>query len=93
MTATLHLHSISDAVTAPDAPPSAVYLVIQRSNGHWSPAAKIISVHETESVAEAIASTLRTKQPQQAFGIFKLRSEARPVAVPIEIVRASDGDA
>lgn len=94
MSATLHLHPISDATPAPDLTSKldVVFLVVQRSNGHWSPAAKILSVHETEPVAEAIAALSRLKSPQQTFGVFKLRSEARPVAMPIEMVRATDDE-
>lgn len=94
MSATLHLHPIPDPALAPD-PSSkldAIFLVVQRSNGHWSPAAKILSIHETEPVAEAIAALSRLKSPQQTFGVFKLRSEARPVAMPIEMIRATDDE-
>lgn len=94
MSATLHLHPVTDQAAPPD-PASkldAIFLVVQRSNGHWSPAAKIISVCETEHIAEAIAAMSRLKSPQQTFGVFKLRSEARPVAMPIEMVRATDDE-
>lgn len=63
------------------------YFVIQRANGHWSSAAKIISVCPTEDGAEEYASAEKRKHPQQHFGVAVLRSEAREVAQPIEIVR------
>lgn len=94
MSATLHLRPIPGPAIAVDLPAKldAAYLVILRSNGHWSPGAKIISVHETEGVAEAIAASLHIKNPQQIYGVWKLRSEARAVAIPVEIVRATDDD-
>lgn len=65
-----------------------VYFVLQRANGHWSPAAKIISVFATEQIAEAYAAQQKKIHPQQHFGVAVLRSEAREVAQPIEIIRA-----
>lgn len=64
-----------------------VFFVIQRQNGHWSPAAKIITVCDAEETAEAFAAQQKGLHPQQCFGVAMLRSEARPVAKPIEIVR------
>lgn len=64
-----------------------VYFVLQRANGHWSPAAKIVTVFATEQIAEAYAAQQKKLHPQQNFGVAVLRSEAREVAQPIEIVR------
>lgn len=89
MTATLHLHSIQDAI--PDhalaGAVDTVFFVIQRANGHWSVGAKIIDVFNNEAAAEAAASDHKRKQPQQNFGVAMLRSEARNVVNPVEIVR------
>lgn len=63
------------------------YFVLQRANGHWSPAAKIVTVCESEDVAEAFATMQKKLHPQQFFGVAVLRSEAREVANPVEIVR------
>lgn len=86
----LHLHAVED-VPIPEPLPTQkitpVYLVIQRANGHWSVGAKIITVCDSEDIAEAFASQQKTLHPQQAFGVFVLRSEARTVMQPIEIVR------
>lgn len=68
----------------------AVYFVLQRANGHWSPGAKIISVFATEQIAEAFASQQKKLHPQQHYGVSVLRSEAREVPNPIEIVRAEN---
>lgn len=67
-----------------------VYFVIQRANGHWSSAAKIISVCPTEQSAEDQAAAEKRKNPYQNFGVAVLRSEAREVAQPIEIVRMEE---
>lgn len=94
MTKTLHLHAVADHVEHhdhDDAPGAApIFFVIQRANGSWSPAAKIMSVHDNESVAETTAANLKDKHPQQTFGVAALRSEARTVLNPIEIVRVND---
>jgi hypothetical protein len=87
----LHLHAVEsdnagDVVTA--AKVDAVFFVIQRQNGHWSPAAKIMNVFLTEYEAEQSAAALKDLHPQQHYGVAVLRSEARYVAKPIEIVRA-----
>lgn len=66
-----------------------VYFVIQRANGHWSPAAKIVAVCPTELAAEEHAAAEKRLHPQQNFGVAMLRSEAREVANPIEIVRTT----
>lgn len=79
----LHLHPLQQTEFSLD----PVYLVIQRSNGHWSPAAKVLHVLSVEIAAEDMAAKLKREHPQQTFGVFKLRSEARTVAQPVQIVR------
>ena len=83
----LHLHPV-EAAASPRAvaPLDTVFFVIQRDNGHWSPAAKIITVHYTELDAEEAAARLKVRYPHQSFGVAMLRSEARNVASPVEIV-------
>lgn len=66
------------------------YFVIQRANGHWSVAAKIIAVCGSEQAAEDYAAAEKRLHPQQNFGVAVLRSEAREVKQPIEIVRIGD---
>jgi hypothetical protein len=68
---------------------ATVYFVIQRQDGHWSKAAKVMSVHPTEPEAELAARHLKETYPHQCFGVAVLRSEARHVPKPIEIVRAN----
>jgi hypothetical protein len=89
VSATLHLHSVDNAIPEPYAlgKMTPVFLVCQRQNGHWSPGAKIMDIAESEEIAEARASYLKKQHPQQCFGVFVLRSEAREVLNPIEIVR------
>lgn len=79
----LTLKAIADAANAM----GPTYFVIQRANGHWSSAAKIISVCGNEIIAEEVAAKEKRKHPHQHFGVAMLRSEAREVAHPIEIVR------
>lgn len=67
-----------------------VYFVIQRSNGHWSPGAKIVHVVPLEVQAEALAARLKQEHPHQHYCVAKLRSEARVVETPIHIVRAPE---
>lgn len=89
----LHLHPVETA--APPQPAQTVdtlFFVIQRDNGHWSPAAKIITVHYTEGDAENNAASMKSRHPHQHFGVAMLRSEARTVSHPIEIVR-TEGNA
>jgi hypothetical protein len=84
----LHLHRVEpQSAPAPANTIDAVFLVIQRQNGHWSPAARIVTVTEYEDIAEAFAAQQKKLHPQQHFGVFMLRSEAREVQHPIEIVR------
>ena len=64
-----------------------VHFVIRRDNGSWSPAAKIMAVFSTAEEAEEEAARLKTQYPQITFGTAALRSEAREVVKPIEIVR------
>lgn len=63
------------------------YFVIQRANGHWSSAARIIGVCSNEVIAEELAAKEKRSHPHQHFGVAVLRSEAREVLNPIEIVR------
>lgn len=88
----LHLRPLPEDV-APEKPApraDAVYFVIQRANGSWTPAAKIITASQTEETAEAFALQMKRQHPQQNFGVFMLRSEAREVEAPIEIVRVAE---
>lgn len=70
-------------------PVESIYFVLQRANGSWTPGAKIISVFATEQVAEVFAAEQKKKHPQQVFGVASLRSEAREVENPIQIVRTT----
>lgn len=88
MSATLHIYSPEEEPQSLAVPKlDAVFLVVQRQNGHWSSGAKIVSTHDHETDAESHAWKLKRDHPQQCFGVFKLRSEAREVKNPIEIVR------
>lgn len=87
----LHLHAISNTDPVAAFKRDKLFLVLQRSNGSWSPGAKIMTVAYEEEVAEAMATQFKKLHPQQIFGVFMLRSEAREVANPIEIVRVGDG--
>ena len=92
----MHVQSVEDTpmpAIAAGASVDAVFFVIQRANGSWSPGAKIISVHSTEMIAEAHAAKLMKDHPKQTFGVAMLRSEAREVMNPIEIVRVIEGGA
>jgi hypothetical protein len=66
-----------------------VFFVLVRSNGHWSPGAKIVGVYATEAVAELHAAQQKKLHPHQVFGVAALCSEAHEVKDPIEIVRAT----
>jgi hypothetical protein len=89
----LHLHPVETPPVADPAPRiEKVFFVIQRSNGHWSPAAKITHVMEQEWQAEDMAAKLKSQHPQQHYGVAVLCSEAHTVAHPIEIVR-TEGNA
>ncbi len=80
---TLTLQKIAEGVR----PFEPFYFVLQRANGQWSSAAKIIAVCATERDAEDYAAQKKRLNPQQNFGVAALRSEAREVANPVEIVR------
>jgi hypothetical protein len=69
--------------------PASVFFVLQRQNGHWSVGAKIMGVFSDEAEAEHAALGLKTGHPQQSFGVANLRSEARTVPQPHEIVRVA----
>lgn len=84
---TLHLQPAPED-SEPAAP--ATFLVLQRANGHWSPGAKVVHVTRDEQDAEAYALHHKRICPQQAFGVFMLRSEAREVKNPVEIVRMTE---
>lgn len=88
--ANLHLRAVETVAEDAAHTVAPIFFVIQRANGSWSPAAKIISVFSEQIVAEMEASRLKNLHPQQAFGVAALRSEARPVAEPIIIVRVVD---
>jgi len=83
---TLTLRAIAENAAAM----GPVYFVMQRANGHWSPAAKIIAICPSEQAAEDQAAAEKRLHPQQNFGVAVLRSEAREVAQPIEIVRVEN---
>jgi hypothetical protein len=85
----LHLHPVETALPPEPASEAVepVYFVLQRQNGQWSPAAKIMAVCSAEAEAESVAHHLKIQHPQQFFGVAALRSEARAVANPVEIVR------
>lgn len=89
--ASLHLHAVPDDLGLRGGV-EPIFFVIQRANGSWSPGAKIISIHHIESVAEDEAAKMKKLHPQQAFGVAALRSEAREVLVPVEIVRVDTGE-
>lgn len=89
----LHIHPIlPDPVPEPSLAGTVetVFFVIQRQNGHWSPASKILHVMEKEWQAEDMAQKLKEQHPQQNYGVAMLRSEAQVVPNPIAIVRATD---
>lgn len=65
------------------------YLVIQRSDGDWGPATKIIGAYPNEVLAEDRAQKEKLEHPQQSYGVAALRSEARTVPNPVEMVRVS----
>lgn len=67
-----------------------LYMVAQRANGHWSPAAKILGTFDNEADAEHVAADQKRTHPSQHFGVFALRSEARVIPDPIEIVRVPE---
>lgn len=70
--------------------PVVLYFVIQRTDGaDWTTATKIFGFFATEGDAEAYAIKMKTTHPQQYFGVAVLRSEARPVSQPVEIVHIS----
>jgi hypothetical protein len=91
---TITLHAIADAPpetpvvdTVPAVDPC--YFVIQRANGQWSPAAKILFVFQNEQDAERQALVMKRLHPGQHFGVALLRSEARENPEPFQIVRTN----
>lgn len=65
----------------------ACYFVMERDGSIWSPAAKILKVYHDEQSAEDEAIALAEDHPKRHFGVGVLRSEARHVRKPVEIVR------
>lgn len=76
---------IAASVLPPKIP--CCYLVIQRSDGDWSPATKIIGVYPNEMLAEDRAAKEKLEHPHQHFGVASLRSEAHTVPNPVQMVR------
>jgi len=72
-------------------PAAPVYFVVQRNNGEWTPASKIMVVYNNELLAEEYAARAKLEHPQQHFGVMALRSEARTVRNPVEIVYVKEG--
>lgn len=90
----IHLTAIeggdeAPAVTNLAAAVEPVWFVIQRANGDWSPAAKILHVFQTEESAEREALHMKRIHPAQNFGVAMLRSEAREAPEPFQIVRVA----
>jgi hypothetical protein len=83
----LHLRSLRDLPPDLASSSDAVYFVLQRADGHWSPGARIIGVYGSAQVAELAARKQKRTYPQRCFGIAVLTGEAREVADPIEIVK------
>lgn len=77
------------AIAVPsDAPKlEPAYFVLQRNDGEWSPATKVIQVFVQLQLAEFRAADLKKQFPHQTFAVAALFSEARHVPNPIEIVR------
>lgn len=72
----------------PDAPKlDPAFFVLQRNDGEWSPATKIIQVFGQLSIAEMRAAELKKQFPHQTFAVAALWSEARHVPNPVQIVR------
>jgi hypothetical protein len=67
----------------------ACYFVMERDGSIWSPAAKILKVFHDEKSAEDEAVALAEDHPKRFFGVAVLRSEARHVRKPVEIVRVA----
>ena len=88
MSERLHLRPIPAADSA--SKPDAVFLVVRRENGHFSPAAKVMAVFNDERDAESEASRLHEQYPSIVFGVFALRSEARTKPVITELARIGD---
>lgn len=80
----LHLRPIDEA-SAPKLERS--FFVMQRCDGHWTAAAKILSVHVSQDEAEQEAERLHKLHSQQVFGVFPLVSEIRTRPDVTEIVR------
>lgn len=87
----VHLHTIENGHRTDEvettAKVDAAYFVVERDGAQWSPAAKIWHVFPQEPQAEAAAKSMKEIYPQRHFGVAVLRSEARHVRKPVEIVR------
>ena len=84
----VHLRPVPNVELAPTTKVNEVFMVIQRSNGDWSPGAKIMSLHQDEREARDEARRLKEQRPHQTFGVFVLIGEAQTVPEPIQFVRA-----
>jgi len=85
---TLHLHAVNTPVADDAVKP--LFAVVQRRNGDWSPDARIIALFDREAEAELFATEYGRTHPHLRFGIWQLRSEARLVEKPVQVVRAGD---
>jgi hypothetical protein len=88
----LHLHPVENAGPTPLPHIDTVFFVIQRGNGHWSPASKVIYVTDDQDIAEAFAAQQKKLHPQQTYGVAKLRSEIH-IIDSLQIIRTTEGDA
>jgi hypothetical protein len=88
----LHLHPVENAGPTPLPHIDAVFFVIQRGNGHWSPASKVIYVTDDYLTAEHFACQQKKLHPQQIFGISKLVSEVH-IIDSLQIIRTPGDDA
>lgn len=81
--------SAAIAVAVPQDPPKLepAFFVLQRNDGEWSPATKILQVFTQLNLAELRATDLKKQFPHQTFAVAALWSEARHVPNPIQIVR------
>lgn len=77
------------AIAVPNDAPKLdpAFFVLQRNDGEWSPATRIIQVFGQLNIAELRAAELKKQFPHQTFAVAALWSEARHVPNPVEIVR------
>jgi hypothetical protein len=88
----LHLHPVENAGPTPLPHIDTVFFVIQRDNGHWSAAARIIFVCDSADDAERFAQRQKKLHPHQHFGIAKLHAEIH-IIDSLQIIRTPEGDA